>query len=628
MQEKSSKILFVWDSDEKLSLPSNDDVLNWQSYENSDLDNVFSIQKIIEKNAEDLRSKYLTYIYALGEVLVNGKRVVDHLELRPGFSYWWMTLLTEKCNFAKSPQIDNAIKILALKDWLAKKKYTKIKLVSSNKQLAISIGLLSEEMKLDFSLKRLIEVSNNKLSPKLVFHFLPRIIKAAVSFFNHLITHWSLKGIGVVEWKKSQASTLFVSYLCNLKPKAVNKGSFESSYWESLPKMLSDEGYVSNWLHIYVKDEIVKNTKEAALLINSFNKTHEGSQVHVTLHSFLSLKLIVKVLRDWLKLIFLQKPLTSDMKMIDGYLWPLIESDFHDSLMGQSSLINLLYLNLFESAMHQVQTQKIGFYLQENQGWEFGFINAWKSTGHGNSLIGVLHSTVRYWDLRYFFHKESYKRNDKCDLPLPAYVGVNGIAAKKIFLEGGYPKHRLIEIEALRYLYLEDIKNDSNYFVKNRDVKKIVLVLGDYLQENTNRLMKLLNISVQSIDKPIKYIIKPHPLCPIFKEDYPEIPMIVSNDPIDLLIQQCTLAYTGSITSAAVDAYFSGKPIVTILNPNALNLSPLIGYEGVIFVSKSEELVEAINSDFLKKRIDNQGKDFFYIDRGLPKWKKILSITK
>ena len=118
MQEKLSKILLVWDSDEKLLLPSKDDVLNWQSYEISDLDNIFSIQKIIEKNAEDLKSKYLAYIYALGEVLVHGKRVVDHLELRPGFSYWWMTLLTEKCNFAKSPQIDNVIKILALKEYL------------------------------------------------------------------------------------------------------------------------------------------------------------------------------------------------------------------------------------------------------------------------------------------------------------------------------------------------------------------------------------------------------------------------------------------------------------------------------------------------------------------------------
>ena len=114
MQKKSSKILLVWDSDEKLSLPSNDDVLNWQSYEIVEFDNVFSVQQLIEKNAEYLRSKYLSYIYDLGEVLVNGKRVIDHLELRPGFSYWWMTLLTEKCNFAKSPQIDNIIKIITM----------------------------------------------------------------------------------------------------------------------------------------------------------------------------------------------------------------------------------------------------------------------------------------------------------------------------------------------------------------------------------------------------------------------------------------------------------------------------------------------------------------------------------
>jgi len=226
----------------------------------------------------------------------------------------------------------------------------------------------------------------------------------------------------------------------------------------------------------------------------------------------------------------------------------------------------------------------------------------------------------------YFFNKESYKRNDRCDLPLPAYVGVNGIAAKNMFLEGGYPQHRLVEVEALRYLYLENMKNDSNYFVENRETIKIVLVLGDYLKENTKRLMKLLNSSVQSIDKQIKYIIKPHPVCPIYREDYPEIPMVVSNDPIELLIKQCSLAYTSSITSAAVDAYFAGKPIVTILKPNALNLSPLMGYEGVTFVTKSEELVEAINRDILKKQIDNQGKDFFYIDRGLPRWKKLLSL--
>ena len=82
MQKKSSKILLVWDTDEELLLQS-DDVLNWQSYEMSVLENVFSIQRLIEENAEHLRSKYLAYIYDLGELRINSKRVVCLLYTSP-----------------------------------------------------------------------------------------------------------------------------------------------------------------------------------------------------------------------------------------------------------------------------------------------------------------------------------------------------------------------------------------------------------------------------------------------------------------------------------------------------------------------------------------------------------------
>jgi surface carbohydrate biosynthesis protein (TIGR04326 family) len=336
------------------------------------------------------------------------------------------------------------------------------------------------------------------------------------------------------------------------------------------------------------------------------------------------------VIQDWLRLVRRYKPLPLDMERIGGSLWPLIGGDFHKSILGHTALSNLLNLNLFESAMSQIQNQNIGFYLQENQGWEFGFIQAWESEGHENSLIGVAHSVVRYWDLRYFYSQQSYERKDQCDLPLPAYVGINGIAAKKMYLDGGYPKDQLIEIEALRYLYLADMTNHRTDLVTNGEKEKTVLVLGDYLKENTIQQMKLLSVSAQFIDKPIQYIIKPHPLCPIYEEDYPELHMVVSNDPMHLLIEQCSLAYTSSITAAAVDAYCTGKPVVTILNPSALNLSPLKGCEGVTFVTSSEELVQAINrvASPSHGKIDSQVKDFFYIDRKLPRWSKLLSLNE
>ena len=81
----------------------------WCSYDPKGCNDVVSIPCLVEENSESLRSRYLEWIYDLGEIKINGKRIVDHLEIRSGFSYWWMTLLAEKCNYAKSPQIDDAI---------------------------------------------------------------------------------------------------------------------------------------------------------------------------------------------------------------------------------------------------------------------------------------------------------------------------------------------------------------------------------------------------------------------------------------------------------------------------------------------------------------------------------------
>ena len=51
--------------------------------------------------------------------------------------------------------------------------------------------------------------------------------------------------------------------------------------------------------------------------------------------------------------------------------------------------------------MASLPRQRLGLYLCENQGWERIFIRAWRKHGHGK-LIGVAHSTIGYWDMRYF----------------------------------------------------------------------------------------------------------------------------------------------------------------------------------------------------------------------------------
>lgn len=60
----------------------------WRSYEVSS--NATQIPFLVEGNAESLCARYLAWVYEPGEAIAGNARVVDHLELRPGFSYWWM----------------------------------------------------------------------------------------------------------------------------------------------------------------------------------------------------------------------------------------------------------------------------------------------------------------------------------------------------------------------------------------------------------------------------------------------------------------------------------------------------------------------------------------------------------
>ena len=122
----------------------------------------------------------------------------------------------------------------------------------------------------------------------------------------------------------------------------------------------------------------------------------------------------------------------------------------------------------------------------------------------------------------------------------------------------------------------------------------------------------------------IKIIVKPHPACMIDREDYPEIDIKVSSNPLKDLLGHCDLAYSSAVTSAAVDAYCFGVPVITALDSDALNLSPLRNCDDVCFVSTSEELSEALNSITSRDVGFYEKKEIFTLDSELPRWKKLL----
>ena len=283
--------LLVWDV-ESHPIDDYDTLIYWNGFSNIKEDKIFSLPLLVEENAESLKSKYLKLIYEFGEARIDNQSIIEYLQIRQNFSYWWMTLLVEKCNYSKSPQVDNIIKLMALEKWLHENSYKKIQLVTLNNELADAVSLLSKKLLIDFEWKKINKEKNNPVSIKNMFYSLPAIIQQSIWLLRYVVSNWQLKGVGVKQWRKSSATTTFVSYLFNIVPEKLKQGEYGSRYWTYMVEMLNKKQYAINWLHIYVKSDLLPTAKKASESIQTFNRQKDSQQTHATLASFLTITLI------------------------------------------------------------------------------------------------------------------------------------------------------------------------------------------------------------------------------------------------------------------------------------------------------------------------------------------------
>lgn len=150
-----------------------------------------------------------------------------------------------------------------------------------------------------------------------------------------------------------------------------------------------------------------------------------------------------------------------------------------------------------------------------------------------------------------------------------------------------------------------------------------ILVMGDYLHTNTHLQMSLLAKAFPLLPPNTRVLVKPHPNCPIDPADYPELSMELAEKPLAELLPECNVAYSSATTSAAVDAYCALKPVVSVLDPQSLNLSPLRGREGVFFASTPQDLAAALVSVANIPESSFVRSDFFSHDPQLSGWKSI-----
>ena len=400
----------------------------WRGFGNDGDAPAYSIPRRVEEQAESLRARYLAWVHDLGDARIHGVRLVDCLSLRPGFSYWWMTL-PAAVPFGGSTPIYSAMRMLALEGLAGELSPGKIILASGDKFLARAARLWCRTAGLEFEWRRLETVSEQASLAKRIYRSLPYPIQAAASLLRYLRQRWPLRQREIPSGAVSGGKVTFVDYLIHLNLKDLATGRYGSHYWTDLIDALQADAVKLNWLHHYVGHEAVPTTQQARDLIARFNQNGAGIQFHTTPDGALGWSVIKCVVRDYSRIVRaglrLRKardyfrPADSEVD-----LWPLLERDWRNSMFGPAAVSNCLFINLLERTLKRLPHQELGVYLLENQPWERAFVHAWKAAGHGR-LVGVPHSTVLYWDLRYFFDPRSYRRTGKNDLPLPDQVALN-----------------------------------------------------------------------------------------------------------------------------------------------------------------------------------------------------------
>ncbi len=400
-----------------------------------------------------------------------------------------------------------------------------------------------------------------------------------------------------------------------------------------LPELLRRQGKKLNWLHLFLFSSTVPDTATGNQWLQLFNCNTDTQGNHAFLDAFLGWEMLRKVLHDWGKLQLCYLWLGREVEQAvsahpHGWLWPTLRADWKDSVIGVTAMQNLLWIHLFDKALSVIPHQQLGLYLCENQGWERAFVYAWRKHGHG-TLIGVAHSTIRYWDLRYFDRCVAESSGISQDLPQPDKIAVNGPMAWKNLEQAGQAMTNYVQVEALRYLYLNDLsKQTSNSFDQKQTKKQkpIFLLLGDIQRDTTHRMLAEVEKAFPYFREKYDIWVKPHPANPVDLESYPKLQAELTSQPLAELFPQVNLALASVLTSSALDTFCAGITVINYLDSYDFNFSPLRGIPEAKFINSADELVEAVKQVETGKWQSGKPEDFFWMDSDLPRWKKLLEL--
>lgn len=611
--------LTVWAHSDLPPLDTENVVL-WQAFLPTDPPPTWlSLPAEVHRDQERLRSQYLAWLHDVGVTEEQGPTLVDHMVIRPGLSYWWMTIPADYSLEPNSPAYV-ATRMMALASLADRLKATHINITGANRSTS---QLLKQWSK---SSGRLVSVIPQETRDRTgsarerLYRTVPPLGALRV-----LLAHLSLRRRAKSTATVSQTEGItFVDYLAHLGPDAATEGRFDSNYWGPLVDVLDETDEPVHWLHISADLASGKVVDRDSELVRRFNG-NATKQTHGLLHEHLTWGVLARSCRDYLRVCnygirvrHRAQIFTDSQSRVP--LWQAFRATYRDQFFGRTAMLNCIWINLFHETLAIRPHQRLGFYLFENQPWEMAFITSWRAAGHGE-LIGVAHSTTRFWDTRYFKDpRDMWSSEGGNPMPWPDRVAVNGPAMRTQCLGAGYPANRIVDVEALRYL---DIQQELPPPLPDGPIR--ILVCGEYSPDAAQRMLDVVNQALDIIDIPTTATYRPHPayvgpqvrLHPSIQFD--------NSASVREAIGAADVVVTGVMSSVSVEAVCSGRMTLISVDSDAFITSQVESSANAMFVTSPDSLSTAIaHSSGKVQQASVNARAVYTTDNALKSWQRAL----
>jgi surface carbohydrate biosynthesis protein (TIGR04326 family) len=561
--------------------------------------NGLSINSYIDQHKVELRDEYLDLIYKIANFTFDGKSLIDRVTLKNKFSLWWISLINEKCNISKSPEVNDSIKLLALNRLLLSSEISSITYLGSNNNLLALLRNFTKNKKIKFTAKNFYYVN---------IHF--NIIKSLVSFARLFILSYIFNARVKIKNLQVNYQYCFVGYLFPSDFDKYKSERYCGAQWGDLPSLIEDKK--SLWVHIPINLDCFLDMNVVRMLKKIRNSSFNRN--HITIFNEASFKIFFKTICQFFYAIYVSAVYRRRISL--GFYDVNIIYSLNKSFYGSNALATLYYSNLIEALSKRLVKVEKTIYLQEGQSWESS-LNFFFKKNLKSKMIGYTHSAVRFWDLKNFQSKKYLTSVESFIYVNPDIVCVNSFYAYDLLKMAGFHKN-VMPVEALRFSYLSENFLANN--VKNKVVR--LLVVADGVERYCLQQMDIVKSFLENYGCNIKIIVKAHPAFPMSFDDNIE----VTSDSIESLLKTANIVLVGPTTTVAAEAYSLGVPVVTIKDESTLNFSPLYGIDGVKFISTAHEL-NSIVREFVAMGYGNHvPQPYFYIDTNYRKWAGILEV--